>query len=138
LAGLAVELVDNCEFKAGQSSSVRCALPHIEPDAEAALFIPGDQPFIAPEVLDSLVEAFERTGAPIVIPTTAGDRRSPVLMARSVFPDLSVIQGDAGGRQLFDRYATQIVEVPVADPLSLRDIDTWSDYQELHEIAEQG
>ena len=137
LAGLAVELIDNCAFESGQSSSIRCALPHLEPDADAALFIPADQPFLAPEMLDSLIEAFERTAAPIVIPTTNGRRGSPVLMARPLFPELAVIEGDIGGRQLFGRYDAQIVEVPVADPLTLRDIDTWSDYEELHEIAER-
>ena len=88
-------------------------------------------------MLDSLIEAFERTAAPIVIPTTNGRRGSPVLMARPLFPELAAIEGDIGGRQLFGRYDAQIVEVPVADPLTLRDIDTWSDYEELHEIAER-
>lgn len=137
MAGLAIELIDNCAFRSGQSSSVKCALPHIEPDAEAALFIPGDQPFIGPDVLDSVVETFEHTGAPIVLPTSAGHRGSPVLISRSLFPELAALEGDAGGRQIFDRHESEIVEVPVADPLSLRDIDTWSDYQELLEI-EQG
>ena len=137
MAGLAIELIDNCAFRSGQSSSVKCALPHIEPDADAALFIPGDQPFLAPEVLNSLVETFEQTAAPIVLPTSEGRRGSPVLIARSLFPELAKLEGDAGGRQLFDHHQAEIVEVPVADPLCLRDIDTWDDYVELLEIAER-
>ena len=136
MAGLAIELIDNCAFRSGQSSSVKCALPHIEPDADAALFIPGDQPFITPAILDSLVGVFEQTGSPIVLPTSEGQRGSPVLVARPLFEELSRIEGDAGARQLFDRHQSDIVEVPVKDPLALRDIDTWSDYQDLLAIAE--
>ena len=136
MAGLAIELIDNCAFRSGQSSSVKCSLPHLDPDAEAAVFIPGDQPFLGPQLLDSLVEAFERTGAPIIVPSIDGHRGSPVLITRSLFAELAQLEGDAGGRQLFDRYATEIVEVPVSNPLALRDIDTWEDYEELLAIAE--
>jgi molybdenum cofactor cytidylyltransferase len=138
MAGLAVELIDNCSFRSGQSSSIKCALPHIEPAAGAAIFIPGDQPFLDPELLDLLVETFEQTGAPIVLPTCEGRRGSPVLVARSLFPELAALEGDAGGRQIFERHESAIVEVPAPDPISLRDIDTWSDYQELLAIAEKG
>lgn len=137
MAGLAIELIDNCAFRTGQSSSVKCALPHIEPDADAAVFIPGDQPFIGADVLDSLVESFEKTAAPIVVSSLDGERGSPVLIARSLFPELADLEGDAGGRQLFDRHADEILEVPVANPLALRDIDTWDDYEELLAIAER-
>jgi molybdenum cofactor cytidylyltransferase len=138
MAGLAIELIDNCAFRSGQSSSVKCALPHIDPAAEAALFIPGDQPFVDPHLLDSLVDTFERTGAPIVLPKCGERRGSPVLIGRSLFRELAEIEGDAGGRQLFDQHESEIVEVAVTNELSLRDIDTWSDYQELLAIAESG
>jgi molybdenum cofactor cytidylyltransferase len=135
LAGLAVELVDNCAFREGQSSSIRCALPHIDPSADAALFIPGDQPFLGPEVVDALISTFENEGAPIVVPTADGERGSPVLIARSLFPELSTIRGDAGGRQIFAKHEGAIIEVPIADAAALRDIDTQSDFEELLRLA---
>jgi len=131
LAGLAVELVDNRAFAQGQSTSVRCALPHVEPAADAALFIPADQPCLTPVVVDSLISAFERSGAPIVVPTAEGRRGSPVLISRSLFHELSRLEGDAGGRQIFASHEADILEVPIADALALRDIDTWGDYEEL-------
>ena len=138
MAGLAIELIDNCSYRSGQSSSVKCALPHIEPSADAAIFIPADQPFVDPDLLDSLVSTFEDSGAPIVVPTSEGRRGSPVLIARPLFPELAALEGDSGGRQIFSLHEPEIVEVSVTDPLSLRDIDTWSDYQELLAIAENG
>jgi len=131
LSGLAIEVVDNNDFAAGQSSSIRCALPHIEPSAEAAVFVPGDQPLLGPDLVDLLIESFEGSGAPIVVPTSEGQRGSPVLIARSLFPELAKLRGDAGGRQIFGRHQREILEVPVADPLALRDIDSLEDYEEL-------
>lgn len=131
LAGLAVELVDNCEFAAGQSTSVRCALPHIEPSAEAAIFIPCDQPFLSSAVVDLLIETFEHRQPSIVVPTSDGKRMSPVLISRALFPELTAITGDAGGRQLFAHHESELIEVPIAEAIALRDIDTRNDYEQL-------
>jgi molybdenum cofactor cytidylyltransferase len=131
LAGLAVELVENPRYEKGQSSSVRTSLGRVEPEAEAALFIPCDQPFLTAELLDRLIIRFEETGGPIVAPAHEGQRGSPVLIARSLFSELESIQGDAGGRQIFYRHPDEIEEVPVEDLLPLRDIDTVDDYEEL-------
>jgi molybdenum cofactor cytidylyltransferase len=135
LAGLAVELVDNCEFPHGQSTSIRSALPHIDPEATAALFIPGDQPFLGPDVVDLLISSFEESQAPIVVPAAHGERSSPVLIARALFPELATIHGDAGGRQIFSAHEQEIFEVPIAQTIALRDIDTQGDYQELLQLA---
>jgi molybdenum cofactor cytidylyltransferase len=131
LAGLAVGLVENPRYEEGQSSSVKASLERVEPEAEAALFIPCDQPFLTTELLDRLIIRFEETGGPIVAPVHEGQRGSPVLIARSLFSELESIRGDAGGRQIFFRHPDEIVEVPVEDPLLLRDIDTVEDYEEL-------
>jgi molybdenum cofactor cytidylyltransferase len=135
LAGLAVELVENRAFADGQSASIRCALPHVEPGARAAMFIPGDQPLLEPDVIDRLIETYEETGAPIVVPTAGGERGSPVLMDRSLFPELERIRGDAGGRQIFSRHEGALTEVSIADASTLRDIDTREDYEELLSLA---
>jgi molybdenum cofactor cytidylyltransferase len=135
LSGLAVELVDNRAFAEGQSSSIRCALPHVELNARAAMFIPGDQPLLEPEVIDRLIDIYEKTRAPIVVPLAGSERSSPVLMDRSLFPELERIRGDAGGRQIFRHHEGDITEVPISDPSVLRDVDTRDDYEALLSLA---
>jgi molybdenum cofactor cytidylyltransferase len=135
LAGLAVELVDNCDFARGQSSSVRCGLAHLEPGVEAAVFIPADQPLVTAAFIDQLIEAFGVANAPIVVPRHGGQRGSPVLVARTLFAELATITGDEGARQLFSRHEDKLLELEVDDPHALRDIDTVAEYEELLALA---
>ncbi|MDH3744522.1 MAG: nucleotidyltransferase family protein [Acidobacteriota bacterium] len=132
LAGLAVEIVDNPLYARGQSRSIRAALSRIELHAEAAVFIPCDQPFLSADLIDRLIARFEETGGPIVVPTFEGRPGAPVLISSSFFAELSTVQGDEGARQLFgggDRPG--VVELPLACERPLLDIDTREDWREL-------
>lgn len=128
---LAVELASNPGYEEGQSSSVRAGLGRVESAADGALFLPCDQPFLGAETIDALLGAYSASAAGIVVPTFAGARRAPVLFDRSLFDDLARITGDSGGRQLFSEHAERLLEVELADGLTLRDIDTPEDYESL-------
>ncbi len=131
LDGLEVEIVENREFSEGQATSVRTGLRAVQEVASGALFMPVDQPHLDIDLIDRLIELFEATGGPIVIPAFEGTRGAPVLFARGLFPELERLEGDAGGRQLFGLYANEIVELPLCDPAPLEDIDTPEDRERL-------
>ena len=82
----------------GQSSSVIAGLWAIDPKSDGALFLPGDQPMIRPELINSLLEHFENTNAPIVAPSFRGQIRDPILFRRDLFPKLLQLTGDQSGR----------------------------------------
>ncbi len=128
---LPVEIVTNPDFEEGQSSSVRAALPRIDPRAGAAMFIPCDQPFLDGGTIDRILARHEATGAAIVVPVAEGRRGAPVLFARPLFAELGRIVGDAGGRQLFERHRASVVEVELPSELPLQDIDTPADFRRL-------
>ena len=134
LAGMAIELVENLDYQKGQSTSVRAALRVLAPDCRAAIFIPGDQPFVSAELVNRLADTFEKTPAPIIVPSHAGQRGAPVLIARALFAELDDLQGDAGARQIFAKHESRILELPLDDPLPLRDIDTFKEYERLKEL----
>ena len=127
--GLAVELADNPHWREGQSGSVRAGLAAVAGGAAAVVFIPSDQPFLTAGLIDGLVAAHEAGGAAIVAPVWRGRRGSPVLVDRSLFPELSVITGDAGARQLFGRHP--VVELALDDEAPLLDFDSDSELREL-------
>jgi len=127
LAGLPVGIIENADYKAGQASSVRVGLEAVSGAASGALFMPVDQPHLGISLIDGLIEVFEATGGPIVVPTFSGKRGAPVLFARSLFSELERLDGDAGGRQLFPLHADGIVELPQADAAPLLDLDTPED-----------
>jgi molybdenum cofactor cytidylyltransferase len=134
LTGRGVAVVRNPRYASGQSSSIRAGLGALGAEADAALFLLGDQPLITPEIIDTILAAYQRNPAPIVQPTFGGRRGNPVLFDRRTFPRLTALAADTGARVLFEAYAGQIVKVPVADPAIHFDIDTEQDYRRLLEL----
>ncbi len=118
---LPVTVVDSPRWQQGQSRSVRAGLAAVAERAAAAVFIPCDQPHLTAELIDRLVAEHAASGQPIVVPAYRGRRGSPVLIARALFPELARLEGDAGGRQLFDRHPVH--ELELEDEAALIDLD---------------
>jgi molybdenum cofactor cytidylyltransferase len=133
LDGLDVRLVENKEYERGQSTSVKAGLKRVSAAADAAMFVPVDQPLLSAEVIDQLLDAYQESGGPIVVPVFGDRRGAPTMFDRALFPELRKIAGDEGGRQLFGRYGHAIVEVALESEQPLLDIDDLDDY-----LAAQG
>jgi molybdenum cofactor cytidylyltransferase len=131
LVGLPVEIVENPNYAAGQSTSLRAGLAALGPEAAAALVLLGDQPFVTAPILQRIVDTWRDTGAPIVAPVYAGQRGNPVLFARSVFPELLTIEGDQGARAILAADHARVTPVHFDDPRPLTDIDTPEEYRRL-------
>ena len=123
-----VQAVMNWRWERGLSTSVETGLTALPPETRAAVFLQCDQPLITPDLVQNLVDCFEKTEALIVHPTCAGQRSTPVLFSHRLFPELAAIRGDEGGRSLIDRHAKDVATVEIADPDMLADIDTPADY----------
>ncbi|RLA99736.1 MAG: molybdenum cofactor cytidylyltransferase, partial [Deltaproteobacteria bacterium] len=54
-----VRVAVNPRYKEGMASSLRVGLDALDPRAEGILVALADQPFIPPEVIDRLIEAFQ-------------------------------------------------------------------------------
>jgi 4-nitrophenyl phosphatase len=126
-----VQIVMNWRWQEGMSTSVQVGLTSLPPETQAAIFLQCDQPLITADLLRAMIARFEETGAPIVHPTHAGKRSTPVLFARRLFPELAAVTGDEGGRSLITRYMSDVATIEVADPDTLADVDTPADYERL-------
>jgi molybdenum cofactor cytidylyltransferase len=124
-------VVINEAYREGQSTSLRAGLAALPPDTDAALFILGDQPLIGPAILDALIAPRRATVAPIVMPTYAGQRGNPVLIASALFPELATVTGDQGARGVIRAHAAEIHEVAIAGDPPTDDLDTQEDYVRL-------
>lgn len=130
-----VQTVMNWRWQEGMSTSVQTGLAALPPEADGAVFLQCDQPLLTPELLQAVVARFEETDAPIVHPTYRGQRSTPVLFARRLFPELAAVTGDEGGRGLIARHADDVATVEVDDPDLLADVDTPEDYEQLLEVS---
>jgi 4-nitrophenyl phosphatase len=131
LAALSVQTVTNYRWEEGLSTSVQVGLAALPPETDAAILMQCDQPLLTADLLRALATRFEESGAAIVHPTHAGQRGTPTLFARRLFPELAAVSGDAGGRDLIARHAGESATVEVADPDVLADVDTPADYERL-------
>ena len=127
-------VLHNPDYKLGQLSSLWVALRALENDpVSAALVCLVDHPAISKQVVRALLERFRQTGAPVVIPTHHGRRGHPVLLARSLFPELLAAPLEQGARAVVQRHAPEVELVETDDEGVLLDIDRPEDYERLRE-----
>jgi len=131
LEGEPVTLLENPVWQAGQSTSVRLGLAEVEAQAEAAAFLLSDTPLVTGDLIRQLLHTHRQTLAPLVAPRAGGRRANPVLFDRRTFADLRELEGDQGGRALFERYEPAWVDW---DESVLLDLDTTEDLQRLREL----
>jgi molybdenum cofactor cytidylyltransferase len=124
-------IIINRNWEKGQSTSLQAGLAAVPGNCQGAMCILGDQPLIDVSLLDTMISEFQKTQAPLVIPTFGGRRGNPVVIHRSLFQRLHGLAGDVGARVLFQEYSGQIVEIEVANSGIHLDIDTWQDYLRL-------
>ena len=130
-----VRLVINEGYQQGMGTSLKAGLSAVDPQAEAAIVVLADQPFVRPATLDRLITEHRECKAQIVIPTYRGFRGNPVLLDRSVFPEIMTLKGDMGCRAIFGNHLEGIVKVPVDDVGTLLDIDRQSDFEALRHLG---
>ena len=94
-------------------------------DCDGALVLLGDMPLVSPEIIEQLIDAFERNPTTkAVAPIREGQRGNPVLLSRALFPAVAALSGDVGARALLAAAQGEIVEVAVASRAVTFDVDT--------------
>ena len=126
LAGLTVRFATNPRPEDGQGASIASGIAVVPPGADAALVALGDQPWLPDGVVPALRDAHRTTGKPIVVPVYRGTQGTPVFFARTIFPELATLTGDAGARPVVQRDAARVARVPLDIDMPL-DVDTPDD-----------
>ena len=121
----------NEAYQQGMGTSLRTGLAKLDSEIDAALIVLADQPFVRPATVDLLIDEYERSKAQILIPVYKGFRGNPVLLDRSVFPEVMALSGDIGCRAIFGDHLDGILKVPVEDIGILLDLDSKADFERL-------
>ena len=128
LADLPVRFIANPDFRDGMCTSLRAGLRGLGRHVSAAVIVLGDQPGISAATMLALVAEYRRSGQPIVVPVYSGTRGHPVLFDASIFPELTAVRGDQGGREVIGRDPSRVATVNLTVPIPV-DIDTIDDYR---------
>lgn len=111
------------EAESGMAASLVHGLRHAS-DADGWVIALADMPHVSPDTIAALAAAIEH-GADIAAPSYQGMRGNPVAFGRRHLPQLLLLQGDRGARELLKEHP--VVDVMVDDPGIVRDIDTPAD-----------
>jgi len=129
LADAPVDVVENPDYREGQSTSLRRGVAAArDRDWSAAVFALGDMPFVRPASVDLLLRAYADGAGSVLVAAYRGRRGNPVLFDARHFDALSRVTGDAGGRAVLAA-ADDLALVETDDPGVTRDVDTVADYE---------
>lgn len=114
-----------CEgWAEGQAASLRAGVAALAEDdaCVAALVALGDQPRLCPEVIEAVLDAFDRARHAAVRATYDGVPAHPTLLSRRLFPALARLRGDVGARDLLG--TVPVCHVECAHLCRPDDVDT--------------
>jgi molybdenum cofactor cytidylyltransferase len=127
-----VHFIVNKDWEEGMASSIRSglsALLEMNPNAEAAIFMVCDQPFVSSSLINELISKHMETNKQIIASTYQGTVGTPVLFEKTFFPELLNLRGRSGAKKIIEQNTDSTITV--AFPLGYVDIDTKEDYEIL-------
>jgi molybdenum cofactor cytidylyltransferase len=127
--GMTVTLARNENPGRGQLSSLVVGLDAaVKPGTRAVLVTLADVPFVAVETVRAVVDAYERTRAPIVRPARGREHGHPVVFDASLVAELRRADENVGAKTVIRAHAAEIAHVELHDEGAFTDIDTREEY----------
>jgi molybdenum cofactor cytidylyltransferase len=115
------------DWAEGQGASLRCGVAALG-DVDAAVVTLGDMPFVTPQVIAGVLDAFSDR-ADAVRASYDGQPGHPVLLGRSLLARVGELRGDVGFRDLLEGARVKRFECAhLCDPV---DVDTRAELDTL-------
>jgi molybdenum cofactor cytidylyltransferase len=136
LAGLPVRTVVNARHAEGMNTSLSAGVEALPAEAEAAVVLLADMPFVEPAQIAAVVARWRDTEAPLVASRYGAAPAPPTLYARALFPRLTGGAGEGRGREVVRALGDQarFVDQP---PSALADLDVAEDVARARARLEQ-
>lgn len=99
-------------------------------DCDAIMLLLGDMPGVDAPLIDEIRRDWEAERPWAAVTDYDGGLGHPFVFSAAAFPSLRRLHGDKAVWKLVDGYPERVHRLPVARPLP-RDVDTWSDYDEV-------
>ena len=134
LAGLPITFAHNPDYDAGgMLSSIQTGLRAIPEDTDAVLIMLGDQPTIRPDTVQSLINCWQSTQPPAVVPVYHEKRGHPVVICGRSRSEILALKPDQTLKTFMTHHERDLVELSVDDPATTIDVDTPADYEKMLE-----
>lgn len=129
---LPVKFAFNLASGSEMNVSIGAGVLQLPPTTEAALIALADHPAVPSAVVSTLISEWQN-GSQLLIPTWQNRGGHPVLIDLHYRAELENLDPTRGLKALFERHQSDVRRVPVDSPFIARDMDTWDDYQALHQ-----
>jgi molybdenum cofactor cytidylyltransferase len=126
-----VRTVYNDSAHEGQSAAVKLGVRESRPDTNAFMFLVGDQPFLDPATINTLIDQSTKNPQQIIVPVYNGKRGNPVIFPSLFRNDLLAIEGDTGGRAVMEKRKDKLKLVVFEDCTAGMDFDTEEEYERI-------
>jgi len=123
-----VRVIVNADAARGVGTSIALAAASVAPGSAALLLLQADQPFVDRDMLRRIVDEWRRHAPAFVAASYGGLVTTPVLFARSIFVELTALDGDRGAKAVLRRHAGAGRELEFEEWRGL-DVDTPEDYR---------
>lgn len=131
LEGLDLTIVLNSEWQKGMGSSIYSGIKAIKSDSDsfdAVLILLVDQPAVNLTLINTFVKKFKE-GSTLIASFYADTIGVPALFSKAYFDRLEKLSNDRGAKDLLQKYATKVTQIPFPD--GAFDIDTSMDLEHI-------
>ncbi len=129
LRNMKCTLIMNENYQLGQSSSVKVALESCLSYADAIMFLPADVALISSNDINVVLDAYRTLTSSIIIAAYRGKPGHPILIDKSVFPEVAMITEEGRGlKEILTNYSSSLIKVEATKEV-LIDVDTVADYE---------
>jgi len=124
-----LKTVFNPDYRDGMLTSAQVGIRARKENGAFALML-VDQPFITPDLINQVIEAYQQTEKGIAVPSYNYKRGHPVIFNQKYASDILALGTESDGvRTLLKKYSDDIHYVTVDTDRVLRDIDYREDYE---------
>ncbi|HAS74894.1 MAG TPA: hypothetical protein DCS67_12185 [Clostridiales bacterium UBA8960] len=131
-----VKWVYNPNYDDGMYTSIKVGVDELDHNLDGFFMMPADIPFVKPETVVKLAEAFLESGKLVVYPVLNERRGHPPLISSKVRHDILSYDGTGGLKTLLNRYSDEAYHLMVDDEGILMDLDTTETYEALKNRTE--
>lgn len=126
-----INIIHNPGWETGMGSSIALAIKTIQDNTSIsqAVIMLCDQPFVTSRLIDSLLYKQQETNKKIIACSYKDTMGVPVLLNRSLFDELILLQGQEGAKKILNAHPDDLATIPFEK--GGVDIDTVADYEEL-------
>ncbi|MCW5314605.1 NTP transferase domain-containing protein [Nostoc sp. KVJ3] len=132
---LPIQVVHNLDWACGMSASIKSGielLNNLPQKIDAVVIALCDQPFVSPQIINQLVDAYYSSQKPIIACEYAGILGVPALFSQRFFSELAALKEASGAKRFINNNLNEVFSIPF--PLGDIDVDTPKDYEQLLSI----